>query len=24
METLDAIFPQVLHVFNVNKGQRHD
>lgn len=24
METLDAIFPNVLHVFSVNKGQRHD
>jgi molybdopterin biosynthesis enzyme MoaB len=24
METLDAIFPNILHVFKVNKGQRHD
>lgn len=24
METMDAIFPQILHVFKVNKGQRHD
>jgi cyclic pyranopterin phosphate synthase len=24
METLDAIFPQVLHVFKVNEGAKHD
>jgi len=23
-ETMDALFPQVLHVFNVKKGERHD
>ncbi|HMC84693.1 MAG TPA: bifunctional molybdenum cofactor biosynthesis protein MoaC/MoaB [Chitinophagaceae bacterium] len=24
METMDALFPQVLHVFSVKKGERHD
>jgi len=23
-ETMDALFPQVLHVFDVKKGTRHD
>jgi hypothetical protein len=24
METLDAIFPQILHVFKVKEGMKHD